>query len=231
MATKKPPSVKTIDGLLKAMLVMSRTVDSVLETQAVEAAVGTPLSASKVEILRLLSHRKGQTASQVARFLGVSNPAVSQIIDTMVRDKLVVRKTAKHDRREVNLMLTGQGQRWAKTLLDKQRQLVRNAIRDKRVSEIGQWAETIEAAAGALVQGNKAYSQFCAQCSSHGDDSCILTDGGEQCQFMETEPLPRRRRRAGAATGQAKAAASTNNRRRTKAVRKKVGRRRVKRAV
>ena len=38
MAARKPPSVKTVDGLLKALMVLSRTVERVLETQAVRPA-------------------------------------------------------------------------------------------------------------------------------------------------------------------------------------------------
>ena len=106
---KSSGGVKSIDGLLKAMLVFSRTVDHSLETNSVKRAVGVALSSSKVQILRLLGHRGGQTASQLARYLGVSKPAVSQIVDSMVRAKLVTRKPATADRREVHLHLTKKG--------------------------------------------------------------------------------------------------------------------------
>ncbi|MHC4067107.1 MAG: MarR family winged helix-turn-helix transcriptional regulator [Planctomycetota bacterium] len=100
MPAKTPIDVKTIDGLIKSLLVLARTVNHVLETRAVESAVGEQLSPSKVQILRLLGERGRQNSSRVAYFLGVSKPAVSQIIDAMSRDGLVSRETALHDRRE-----------------------------------------------------------------------------------------------------------------------------------
>ena len=98
MAKKAPSSTSSVDQMAKAMLVLARTIDYVLESRAVEVATDKPLSNSKVQVLRLLAQRAGQTSSQVARYLGVSKPAVSQIIDAMVRSKLVTRKTSRDDR-------------------------------------------------------------------------------------------------------------------------------------
>ena len=199
MATAKRLSTKTVDGLLKAMLVLSRTVDAVLEGEAVEAAVSVPLSASKVQILRLLSRRGGLTASQVARFLGVSNPAVSQIVDSMVRDKLVVRRTGQVDRREVNLQLTEQGKRWSQAVRDRQRHMVRAAVRSLRATDIERWESVLENIAGALGRADSSFSDFCAQCGAHSDGSCVLVDGDASCLFVENGARRRRRARATAA--------------------------------
>ena len=109
MAGKVATKSKDVDRFLKALLVVSRTTQQILESSAVESAVGKSMSSSKVQILRLLGTRGAQMASQVARFLGVSKPAVTQIIDTMVKSKLVSRKVAKASRREVSLTLTANG--------------------------------------------------------------------------------------------------------------------------
>jgi DNA-binding MarR family transcriptional regulator len=111
MAKTKKLSTRDADRLLKTLLVLSRTVDHILETRAVDQAANEPLSPSKVQVLRLLGEQGTQTASQVARFLGVSKPAVTQIIDSMVDGTLVTRSTAAHDRREVGLKLSARGRR------------------------------------------------------------------------------------------------------------------------
>ena len=57
MAKKKQSSAASVDQMAKAMLVLARTVDYVLESRAVEVATDKPLSTSKVQVIRLLAQR------------------------------------------------------------------------------------------------------------------------------------------------------------------------------
>ena len=124
---KQTLPLSAVDALLKALLVQARTVDHILGRRAVESAVKESLSPSKVQILRLLGQRGVQTSSQIARFLGVTKPAVSQIVDTMVRDRLMVRRPAKSDRREVRLELTKKGMTAFQAVRRQQRHYLRSA--------------------------------------------------------------------------------------------------------
>ncbi len=178
------------------MLVFSRTVDHSLENNAVKAAVGQTLSSSKVQILRLLGHRGDQTASQLARYLGVSKPAVSQIIDTMVRAKLVNRRTAKEDRREVNLSLTAKGKRYAQNMLREQRQFIRNALKVLRGLSANRALKMLQELTGGLAKADKAFDHYCLQCGAHGDSSCVLPGGDAECLYMQHEAEMRRRAQA-----------------------------------
>ena len=109
---KKTLPLRDVDAVLKAMLVLSRTVDHVLENCAVEGCGQREVLVVQGPNPASVGGSGGsQTATQVARFLGVSKPAVSQIINTMVRARLVVRRPAKEDRREVGLELTKKGAR------------------------------------------------------------------------------------------------------------------------
>ena len=125
MVSTAPAKTETVDGLLKALLVLSRTADRVLSNRAVEAAVDQPLSASTVKVLRLLGHRGPKNFVQIARFLGVSKAAVTQIIDGMEGGKLVLRRPAERDRRETNVQLTDQGETMFRTIHQRQRQVAR----------------------------------------------------------------------------------------------------------
>ena len=175
---------KTIDGLLKALLVLARTVNHILDTRAVEAAVGEPLSPSKVQILRLLGQRGVQSSSRVAYYLGVSKPAVSQIIDSMAQDRLVVRKTAKHDRREVELRLTTKGREWYQAVRRQQRHLLRNALREHLAGSADRGVATLQDLAGAVARADKAFDNYCLQCGAHSDGSCVLLGGDADCRFL-----------------------------------------------
>lgn len=179
--------LETVDGFVKAVLVLARTADHVLETQSVKNAVKEPLSASKVQIMRLLSQRGSQTSTQLARYLGVTKPAVSQIVDSMVNRKLVTRKPAKHDRREIGLTLSEQGKRMMTAIRQKQRQAVKSALRGTGANSVRQWTKMAEQMATTLASGDKAYEQFCGQCNAHDDAACVLTNGKADCVFQTHE--------------------------------------------
>ena len=187
MASKASYPAETIDNLLKAMLVLGRAIDRVLETQAVDSATTLRLSASKVQVLRLLAQRSGQTSSQIARFLGVSKPAVSQIVDSMVRARLVARKTAKADRREVNLRLTDKGKSLFKTIRKEQRHYVQAALREAGGVDARQWGKTMIAATQALTMADKEFQEYCLQCGAHSDGTCVLVGGDAECLYLGYE--------------------------------------------
>lgn len=196
MASTSAPSIKTIDSLLKAMLVLSRAVDHSLEDNAVEAAVGETLSSSKVQILRLLGHRGNQTASQLARYLAVSKPAVSQIIDTMVRAKLVNRRTAKEDRREVNLSLTPKGKKFSQSVLKEQRQFLKSALKQSKNFSASRWLKAMQEATEGLARADKSFNHYCLQCGAHDDATCVLPDGDAECLYVQHEAELRKRAEA-----------------------------------
>ena len=188
MAKKAPSSTSSVDQMAKAMLVLGRTIDYVLESRAVEVATDKPLSTSKVQVLRLLAQRTGQTSSQVARYLGVSKPAVSQIIDAMVRTKLVTRKTSKHDRREVNLGLTDKGKNINKLVRQQQRSYIRTAMRSLNGTAASRWISTLSDIAIALGKADQAFQDHCMQCGGHEDGTCVLDNGDAKCHFLAYQP-------------------------------------------
>ena len=156
MSSKGTISVTRVDELLKNLLVLSRTVDHALEKEAVKAVMSDSFSPSKVRILRLLGLRASQTSSQIARFLGVSKPAVTQLIDSMVQRKLVTRRTAKHDRREVDLRLTEKGKTAYQAVRREQRRLVRNTIGSVTGVDAERWISTLGEIAEALGRAGDA---------------------------------------------------------------------------
>ncbi|MFQ5413172.1 MAG: MarR family winged helix-turn-helix transcriptional regulator [Phycisphaerae bacterium] len=190
------------DRLLKALLVTARAVGETLETRAVEAAADAHLSATKLQLLRLLAQRGGQTATATARFLGVSKPAVSQIVDAMVRAKLVSRRSGTgHDRRELVLELTRDGRRALQAVRRRQRQVLRAAVGLSTAGDTERWIDTLEQVAGALAQADDAFHQFCLQCGAHADGSCILMGGDADCLYLvQTNARAKRHTRTSART-------------------------------
>lgn len=155
MAARKVVPMEKIDELLRGLLVLTRSVDHILETSVVEKVVDLPLSFSMIQLLRLLGQRDKQTSTQLAHSLKVSKPAVTQMVDTLVRKKLVVRKTAKADRREVNLSLTVRGREVYNKIRRAQRQCIRNVVTRLPPKKIDNWIDTMVELTGDLVKTNQ----------------------------------------------------------------------------
>ncbi len=192
MDSRKSGSVEAVDRLLKGLLVLARTVEEVLEIRAVRDGVGRPMGISVAQVLRLLSHHDSHTAGQLARFLGVSKPRVSQMIDVMQQAGLVVRRVAKRDQREVLLKLTPRGRMGARAIQREQRHRLRIALRLVRGAKAPQWAETLHEITSALARGDRVCEQFCLQCEAHVDKTCVLTGGDAQCLYLRHMASPSR---------------------------------------
>lgn len=189
MISKETTPVKTLDGVLKSLLILSRTVDHVLEKEAVKAAVNEQFSPSKVQILRLLGVQRTETSSRIARFLGVSKPAVTQLIDSMVRRKLVVRRVAKHDRREVDLCLTEKGKQVFQAVRREQRHLLRTALKQAAGANPEKWIKMLGEVTDALTQSGITFEEFCLQCGAHADETCVLGRDDSQCLLSQSRNL------------------------------------------
>lgn len=185
MASKRLLDTDTVDGLLKAMLVFSRTIDYVLESRAIQGAHSKHLSSSKVQILRLLGQRGQQTPTRVARFLGVSRPAVTQLIDSMERSRLVARRTATGDRREANLTLTKQGTETFRTLRRQQRHCIRQSLRLQPTGEAKRWIRVLEGLTVSLAGAEQTFEEYCLQCGAYEDGNCVLIGGDSDCLFLQ----------------------------------------------
>lgn len=185
MATRTAVPSAQLDDLIKALLVLSRTVDEVLDARAVEAVVDKRLSPSKTQIIRLLGHGGGHTATQLACFLGVSKPAISQIIDAMVKEKIVVRKSVRDDRREITIALTARGKKHFGEVRRKQRHLLRNALRVFPKGAVGTWTAHLQTITQAVARSDNNFQEFCIQCGAHADGTCVLLGGNASCLFLQ----------------------------------------------
>ena len=182
MKARSTVSTRTLDDAVKTLLVLSRTIDRVLDTHSVRAAVGGHMSTSKVQVLRLLALRDAQTSSQIARYLSVSKAAVSQIIDAMKRDGLVLRKTGKDDRRETYVHVSGKGRRTFEAIRREQRLATRSALRQTNRSTPESIVKSLDAMARSLAAVGDNLDGYCLQCDAHADATCVL-DSGNTCNY------------------------------------------------
>lgn len=185
LATRKKPTEKQTDQVLQSMLVFSKAVHHILETRAVEVA-GEPLSASKVQILRLLQSRDAQTSTQIAQFLGVTRSAVTRLVTSLVSGGLVRRVDLHDDRRGFQVALTSKGTKVLERLLQEQRHVIRNAMERTAGADASQWADAMNEICEALVRSDEAFRKFCVQCGGFADGTCVLLGGSDDCLFLES---------------------------------------------
>jgi DNA-binding MarR family transcriptional regulator len=174
---------KTLDPLLKSLLLLGRAIEQVMDTRAVMAAHGSPLSASKVRMLKLIAHSGKQSVGQVARFLGVSDPAASQLAESLVRQKLITRNTDPRDRRTAFLKLTPYGKKLTQTIEQEQRHRLRLAVKSAGLSRSREWGPFLSEMTKCLIEAEQPYDQSCLQCGSHEDQTCVLEGGSAECLY------------------------------------------------
>ncbi|MFY9556928.1 MAG: MarR family transcriptional regulator [Blastocatellia bacterium] len=109
-----------MEGFFELMLDHHRTL-------ALEMGLTLP----QAQALRLLDGSPLAT-SRLARSLGISAPAVSQLTDRLVRKELIERRGAEVDRRSVMVVLTMKGKR----LIDRSRER-RNQAFEQALSRLG----------------------------------------------------------------------------------------------
>jgi DNA-binding MarR family transcriptional regulator len=99
------PSTHLLPRLEAAMDAMRRAVMNARD----RLSSGLQVSRTQLEILLILAHQPGQTVGELARRLFLTQSAVTQTLDTLVRRALVERRPDEHDRRIIRLEVSAAG--------------------------------------------------------------------------------------------------------------------------
>ena len=184
----KKSAVDNTDALLKALFCLCRSVDEVLDAQAIESAGGDHgLSSSKVRLMKLIAHNGEQMIGQIARFLGVSDPAASQLSDALEHQRLVARRVNPRDRRSAFVRLTPQGKRAITAVEKEQRKRLSGALKAAGRGSMKDWVTQLESLARALGQADDTYEEFCLQCVAFPDGTCLLGEAPDACSYRRHE--------------------------------------------
>ena len=87
------------------------TAPQIVQTIRVEMRRARDLNISipQFRTLRFVQRNPDSSLSNLAEHLGLTLPSVSKLVDGLVKQKLVTRKTSTTDRRQLTLMLTSSG--------------------------------------------------------------------------------------------------------------------------
>ncbi len=145
------PDTGSVDKLAEAVEPAIHALVTVW-SQAVDGA-GERISSTQLSVLQAVEAGVEPTISELAVSLGIGVSSVSRLCDRLEAAGLLVRETAKHDRRVIHVRVSGQGSR----LLAE--------IRSRRRAELAKVLAVMPPAArAALLSG---LTEF--QVAAHGD--------------------------------------------------------------
>lgn len=100
-------SKEKADELVCLILGVIRSIHSHLNKQhRIDFSKISPL---KVQVLGFIKKQKDPLMKEVADFLSITPPSATSLINSMSKEKLIVRRPDNKDRRTVRLLLTSEG--------------------------------------------------------------------------------------------------------------------------
>jgi DNA-binding MarR family transcriptional regulator len=117
------------EAVLDAFVTASRVLVAMAARSLADA--GEEVTLTQYRSLVVLASRGPQGVASLAEAVAVTPPTASRLVDRLVRKGLVVRRTDRHDRRQVRIALTEVG-----------RQLI-DVVTEHRRSEIAALLQTI----------------------------------------------------------------------------------------
>ncbi|MDR1961636.1 MAG: MarR family transcriptional regulator, partial [Gracilibacteraceae bacterium] len=99
-----PEVAELVEKVYKAMNIIYGEMKT-----AWDYGIGFPLYHSEVHLLEAIRLREGANAGEMARFLGISNAAVSQVAKKLTKKALIETYRAADNQKEVFFRLTALG--------------------------------------------------------------------------------------------------------------------------
>jgi len=147
-------------------------LNEAVEKRLLRQVAGSQLTFSQLKLLRLVDLTTGQSISDVAAFLGVSNAAASKAVDRLVRRKLLSRAEGKSDRRATHLSLTPPGRRLL-AAYEEARDRELSQVFDKLPREdLRLAARLLDQLSAGILERDGHQSEHCFQCGIYFRENC-----------------------------------------------------------
>jgi DNA-binding MarR family transcriptional regulator len=157
---------------LSSARVFAKAVRDVCEAAVLREVVGDKLSVSQLKLLYLVAQTDSVAIGDAATFLGVSSPAASKTVESLVRRRLLRRSDFRGDRRRGLLSLTETSRR----LLD-----AYETARNQKAAEVfGQFssvellhtARLLDRLAAGIASQGENRDAICLQCEIYFREDC-----------------------------------------------------------
>jgi len=114
------PATDDQDSMVDAVLSASRVLVAIAARSLADA--GEQVTLTQYRSLVILASRGPQSVAALADAVAVTSPTASRLCERLVRKGLVRRRTDRHDRRQVRIVLTEAGRDLIDTVTERRRQ-------------------------------------------------------------------------------------------------------------
>jgi len=173
-----------INEFKKDIHLFSYAVSEILGNRKLRRIAEQGIGLSQYNLLKLISHKQGQTVGEVSKFLNISYPAATKTVNKLTRLNLVRRSHDPVDRRIIRLELTSEGKR----VIDKFEPF-HSAYIMKLVNLIpgemrGVFLEILQNCIKELLKDESLVENICLQCGAYEEVGCV---GQEKnvCAYLE----------------------------------------------
>ena len=142
------PRTDSADSVSRLQAVLYRLTKSLVFTGHPPAALAE-LPLSQLRCVRVIGEREGQKMLELAHQLGVTLPALSQIVDRLVRRDMVERHADAEDRRIVRIFLTDSARNVLRESHEQRREKIARAVAEWRPSKTDSAIRAMECLAEA----------------------------------------------------------------------------------
>jgi DNA-binding MarR family transcriptional regulator len=169
-------SEKAIEEFLGSAYIFAVALGNVLEADILREVAGAQLTSPQIRVLKLIARGQTRSVGDVAKLLGVSNPAASQTVDRLVRRKLVRRTERETDRRANELELTAAASRLLAEYEDERGRRLERVFREVPPDDLRKTALLLDQVAASIVTHSANPEEVCLHCEVYLQERCPLRE-------------------------------------------------------
>jgi len=178
-----------VHRLLRSMHVLAAVVREVMELKVLRQASSLPLTRHQVLLLKLLAHDGRHRVGEVAAYLGVSAAAATKNIDKLEQLGLVLRASARRDRRAKVLQVSASGRELVAACEAEEAERMDPVLAAYSREELSALGRQLERLALRLLRDEWA-TPHCLRCSGYFVEGCPVMALGHGCPLRGHPPRP-----------------------------------------
>ncbi|MEW6045586.1 MAG: MarR family transcriptional regulator [Bacillota bacterium] len=137
---------------------------------------GSYITVSQLECLKYLQRHGACSAAELAEGLHMSPPAVTKLVDRLVRKGLVRRRDRPEDRRSVEISLTEAGRRTAEELRRRRSRVLEMILNRMGPDDREELERSLRAFVAAGLSDPQVVEALCLRCGDESTPDCPLID-------------------------------------------------------
>ncbi|MBE3598941.1 MAG: MarR family transcriptional regulator [Limnochordaceae bacterium] len=140
------------------------------------ADAGAYLTVSQLECLKYLQRHGSCSAAELADGLHMTPPAVTKLVDRLVRKGLVTRKERADDRRSVEIALTDSGRRAVERIRERRSRIFEMILSRMSPEDQQQLEHALRAFLAAGLNDTAVVEALCLRCGDESTPDCPLIE-------------------------------------------------------